>query len=351
MFTVLLTDGAFTGLIRTLREAYPGNVRIVGLSPDSETPHQAILDAFYVVPSHESPNYIEELIRILRKEKVHVIFPIISEGLEDLMQNESLIFEKTGARILSSPLPSLQIANDKGLLYSFFKESKDPLLSSIIPSFSLADTKAGLFDAIHSISNTGKMPCIKRRRGEDAAGFWIIDEQADYASQLFFEPPQRLISENILSDMLSKVESDDVIPPYMASEFLPGEEWDCDVLCINGRLISVTTRINLSMTGGLTSVLEVRENAFLADCCTRIVAELNLSYVVCISFRADAGGRFFLLEINPRMMGNIYVSALAGNNYVKMAVDLLYGKPVQAVVPQAGIKTALYYDQLRIHSK
>lgn len=351
MFTVLLTDGAFTGLIRTLREAYPGDVRIIGLSPDSETPHQAILDAFHVVPSHESPEYIDELIQILLKEKVNVIFPIISEGLENLMQNETLILEKTGARILSSPLSSLQIANDKGLLYSFLKSSKDPRLSSIIPVFSLADTKASLFDAIHVISHSGKRPCIKRRRGEDAAGFWIIDDQADYASQVFFDPPQRLISEKILSDMLAKMDCDDAIPPYMACEFLPGEEWDCDVLCMNGRLISVTTRINLSMTGGLTSVLEVRENPYLADCCVRIVSELNLSYVVCISFRADAAGQFYLLEINPRIMGNIYVSALAGNNYVKMAVDLLYGKPVQAVLPQSGIKTALYYDQLLISSK
>ena len=51
------------------------------------------------------------------------------------------------------------------------------------------------------------------------------------------------------------------------------------------------------------------------------------------------------------MMGNIYVSALAGNNYVKMAVDLLFGRTVQAVPPMTGIRTALYYDQLQISPK
>ena len=222
------------------------------------------------------------------------------------------------------------------------------MLSSLAPDFYLTDTKAALFDAIKVMSASGKTPCIKRRRGEDAAGFWIIDDRINYASQLFYEAPQRFLSKSILAEMLSGISSEEALPPYMVSEFLPGEEWDCDVLCFKGKMISVTTRINLSMTGGLTSLLEVREHALLTACCERIVTSLQLSYIVCISFRADADGRFFLLEINPRIMGNIYVSALAGNNYVKMAVDLLYGRPVLAVSPTYGIKTALYYDQLLI---
>jgi len=348
VFTVLLTDGAFTGLIRTLREAYPGDVRIVGLSTDSDTPHQAILDAFYVISSHESPAYVDELIQIINTEHVNVVFPIVSEGLEILMQNEMLIKERTGARVLSSPLSSLQIANDKGRLYSYLKNCNDPSLSSLVPVFALADTKPELMSAVQSIRNSGKGTCIKRRRGEDAAGFWIIDDAADFASQLFYEEPKRLLSEKMLIDMLTGVHDEDPIPPYMVSEYLPGEEWDCDVLCYGGKLLSVTTRINISMTGGLTSILEVRENPLLASFCDRIVSSLNLSYVVCISFRADADGRFFLLEINPRVMGNIYVSALAGNNYIKMAIDLLGGKPVHPVTPVSGIRTALYFDQLLI---
>jgi len=348
VITVLLTDGAFTGLIRTLREAYHENIRIVGLAEDPDTPHQVILDAFYIVSSHEAPDYIVRLIQIIEKEHVDVIFPIVSEGLEGLMKNEALIFKKTGARILSSPLSSLQIANDKGRLYAFLQESNDPVLSSLTPVFVLADTKSSLIEAIQVIRNAGRTPCIKRLRGEDAAGFWVIDNSADYAEHLFYQAPQRILSENMLREMLTGIRDEDTIPPYMACEFLPGEEWDCDVLCLEGKIISVTTRVNISMTGGLTSVLEVKENAYLAECCGHIVSALHLSYVVCISFRADAAGRFFLLEINPRMMGNIYVSTLAGNNYVKMAVDLLFGRAVQAVPPRTGIRTALYYDQLQI---
>jgi hypothetical protein len=349
--TVLLTDGSFTGLIRTLREAYPDGVRIVGLSTDPYTAHQAILDSFYVITAVDAPEYLDELISILLKEEVDVIFPIVSEGLEILMENEELILSKTGARILSSALSAIQTANDKGLLYTHLKHSSNPELSSLIPEYSLANTKAALFDAIKGIRNAEKDPCIKRRRGEDADGFWIINDHADYASLLFFQPPSRMISEKALSGMLISLEDQDPIPPYMVCEFLPGEEWDCDVLCMDGTTLSVTTRINLTMTGGLTSVLRVSDNPFLSHCCELIVSALHLSYIVCISFRANADGQFFLLEINPRVMGNIYADVLSGNNYVRMAVDLLHGKPVQTVSPRQGIMTALYYDQLQINPK
>jgi hypothetical protein len=348
LLTVLLTDGAFTGLIRTLREGYADDIRIVGLSVDVATPHQAILDAFYVMPSHDDASYMNQLIGILLAEQVQIIFPIISEGLESLLQEESRIYEETGARIISSPLTVLTIANDKGLLYRFLQGQPDEKLSSLIPVFYEAITKESLLTSIDLIRSSGQTPCIKRRRGEDAEGFWVIDDTANYAENLFYRQPKRLLSGKMLTDMLSEMKSSDPIPPYLVSEYLPGEEWDCDVLCMNGELLSVTTRINLAMNGGLTSVAEVRYHPFLASSCRKIVAVLHLSYVACISFRADAAGRMYLLEINPRMMGNIYVSALAGNNYAKMSIDLLEGRDICPVHPKDGVKTALYYDQLQI---
>jgi len=264
------------------------------------------------------------------------------------MENETLILEKTGARIISTPLPALYTANDKGLLYFFLTSCPDPLLVSIMPLFYPADTKAELFAAVRKIQSEGRTACIKRRRGENAIGFWVIDDTADYASLLFFRKPERVLSEKMLANMLKNVHDEDRIPGYVVCEYLSGEEWDCDVLCKNGILISVTTRISLCMDGGFTSVLEVRENPYLAKCCRHIVAALGLSYVVCISFRSDGAGHFFLLEINPRMMGNVYVSVLAGNNYAKMAIDLLGGKTVNPKPPKTGIKTAQISDQLLI---
>jgi hypothetical protein len=347
VFTVLLTDGEFTGLIRTLRAAYDGNIRIVGLSMDPFFPHQSLLDSYYIVPAPKDPSYIDTLISIVKKEKAEILFPIVTEGLEDLLANEKRIFEETGAIILSSPYSAIRIANDKGLLYSYISEHS-PALSGIVPQFVLADTKGQLFDAMRQLEENGRIACIKKRRGENAAGFWIIDNAVDYMSLLFNESPSRFLAKSVLASMLQPLNENDVIPPYMAVEYLPGEEWDCDVLCMNGKAISITTRKNIRMTEGLTAVLEVAPNAELEQYCGQIVSLLNLSCIVCISFKADLHGKFKLLEINPRVMGNILVSALAGNNYVRMAVDLLNGKNVVPSPVKYGIRTALYYDQIQI---
>jgi len=347
VFTVLLTDGEFTGLIRTLRDAYDGDIRIVGLSSDPFFPHQSLLDSYYIVPDCRDSSYMDTLLSIVKKEKAEIIFPIVTEGLEDLLANEQRILEETGAKILSSPYTAIRIANDKGLLYSYITE-QCPELAPIVPLHRLAHSKEQLYHAIRHVEECGETACIKRRRGENAAGFWIIDEAADYADRLFNQSPSRFLSKSILASMLQNLNEDDAITPYMAVEYLPGEEWDCDVLCMNGNVISITTRKNIRMTEGLTSVLEVAPNPELEQYCRRIVSLLTLSYIVCISFRADRNGRFKLLEINPRIMGNILVSALAGNNYVRMAVDLLNGKNTEPAPIEYGIRTALYYDQMRI---
>lgn len=348
MLTVLLTDAAFTGLIRTLRAGYGDDVRIVGLSTDENTAHLAFVDVFYLVPSHRDHLYINTLMQICRQEKVDVIFPIITDGLEDIAANAERIRAESGARVLISSLSSLRIANDKGNLYEFLKHCPDESLQKLVPLYFTADTKSSLFEDILALQAQGIVPCIKRRRGEDAAGFFLIDNDMDYSSMIYNGKVGKRISVDLLQKMLEQVPADQTIPDFLVSEYLPGEEWDVDVLCREGVLLSATTRRNISMYGGLTSVLETKDNPPLVEFCRAIVSVLGLSYIACISFRARADGTYCLLEINPRTMGNIYVSTLCGNNYVTMSIDLLYGKDVHPTKPKSGIRTALYYDQLRI---
>ena len=348
MLTLLLTDGEFTGLIRSLRAIQTENIRIIGLTMNPYLPHSALLDASYLTESVFAQTYIDNLISILQKEKVDIILPIVSEGLESLMSAETEIKEKTGAVILSSCLDALRIANDKISLYDSIQSSRIDDLSEIVPKYQAVYTKQVLLETVDQFVSKYKKICIKKARGENAEGFWIIDNESDHSDMLFHGNPRRHLSLNSLHDMMQDLNPGDLIPPYIVSEYLPGEEWDCDILCMDGKIISITTRINFVMHDGLTSVLETRDQPQLKVYCEKIVALLHLSYIVCISFRADVDGHFRLLEINPRIMGNIYVSTLAGNNYVEMAIRLLQKKPIHPVPAINGICTAMYYDQIEI---
>ena len=76
MLNVLLTDAAFTGLIRTLRDAYGANVRIIGLSGDPYTAHQELLDEFLVVKYSRDLDYVDKIIQIANEVSVDVMIPI-----------------------------------------------------------------------------------------------------------------------------------------------------------------------------------------------------------------------------------------------------------------------------------
>ena len=344
MLTVLLTDGEFTGMIRALRMGFPEGVRIVGLSENPLAAHRAMSDAFYTVPSQDHPDFKDQYFSILRREKVDFVFPIVSEGLEFQAEFADEILQQTGARVLSSPLSALHIANDKRAFYSFLHGH--PVLKEICPVFYPADTVDELFEGIRKITDTGRMACIKRCRGENAAGFWKIDDSADMSAQILSRPLERLISTSALAHILQDTAA--TIPPYIVCEYLPGEEWDCDVLAYRGQPVCTLTRINLQMNGGLTGVPEVRSHPKLVSYCDLLTEALSLSFASCISFKADADGTFKALEINPRMMGNVLLSAMCGNNYPRMSIDLAMGNPVSVVPFTEGLRTALYYDQIRI---
>ena len=235
MYTVLLTDGEFTGMIRALRLGFKDDgVRVVGLSENPDIAQQTMLDAFYPICSHDDPSYFPTLYDILVRENVDYIFPIVSEGLESIAEREHEILTKTGARLLSSPTEALLIANDKGNLYSFLLRS--PELSPLCPEFHEAKNNAELFSGIDRIEASGKSACIKRRRGEDAGGFWRIDDTRNYRERLFYAPAERVLSRKMLTLLLDDG-SEDTLPPYLVSEFLPGEEWDCDVLAYEGKTL------------------------------------------------------------------------------------------------------------------
>ena len=91
MHTVLLTDGEFTGMIWALRDY--GDVRIVGFVFSEYAAHREFLDASYIAPSWDDPEYVPFLEEIITKEKVDLVFPVVTKSLEfiaSIVPKESL---------------------------------------------------------------------------------------------------------------------------------------------------------------------------------------------------------------------------------------------------------------------
>ena len=338
MITVLLTDGEFTGMIRALREI--DGIRIIGFGSSSDVAHQVMLDGYYVAPAWNSSEYISFLIDIISKEHVDYVFPVVTASLELMAGAADEIREKTGAVVITSSPEAIAGANDKGRLFKLL--SGNALTSELVTEFAIVETVGEAWD---NLRFQVMKPCI----GENREGFIKIVTDEEWQSALLAGETSGITCPSALR-MIDGSKRFDV--PRLMMPYLPGQEWDCDILVRNGRIISVTTRKNSAMFGGLSSCTETAFDQRVFDACQRIVDVTGLEYLNCISFKEDENGDLKLLEINPRAMGSIHVSSLGGNNLVKRLFEVLRGNDTEDLrITPSGIRTSLYYDILTLPTK
>ena len=331
MITVLLTDGEFTGMIRSLRER--ADIRIVGFCFSENAAHTAMLDKSYIAPSWDSPEYIPFLFEVIEKERIDFIFPVVTKSLSLMASKAQEIKDKTGAVVVTSPYQAISNANNKLDLFKTLKA--DPSTAGYITDFDVAKTVGELKDKI-------KVPCVvKPVIGENKEGFAKVVTDDEFNKALLKGETGSLICPSLLSDSDSEFSEPRLIMPY-----LPGQEWDADLLVFDGKIISATIRKNLDMFGGLSSCTETSDDRRVLEACEKIVDVLGLNYLSCISFKEDENGNLKLLEINPRAMGSIYVSVVGGNNLVTRLLSILTNEDDDRNfrLTPSGIKTSLYYD-------
>lgn len=337
MVTVLLTDGEFTGMIRSLRERE--DIRIIGFVFSENAAHNAMLDRSYIAPSWDSPEYVPFLIDVIRNEKVDFVFPVVTRSLELMASVEQEIRQKTDAVIVTSSEQAISIANNKAKLFDHLQE--DPSTSEYITDHKVVNTPGELKDNI-------RIPCvIKPVIGENREGFFRVVPDDTWRDAFLEGKSDGLICPSLL-DHTDKDRAFD--EPRLIMPYLPGTEWDADLLIIDGRIISATVRQNLYMFGGLSACTVTCEGQKVLKACEKIVASLGLKGLCCISFKETEDGELKLLEINPRAMGSIHVSSVGGNNLVLRLLSILLSEEDDMAfhLTPAGIRTSLYYDIIRL---
>lgn len=337
MITVLLTDGEFTGMIRSLRQRE--DIRIIGFVFSENAAHSALLDRSYIAPAWNSPEYVPFLIDVIKNEDIDYVFPVVTRSLELMASIEDEIRKKTNAVIVTPSYEAVSIANNKAKLYEALK--KDPLTACYITEYEVADSIGRLKDKI-------RVPCvIKPVIGENREGFFRVVSD-DTWQKAFLEGRS---DGKICPSLLDKMESEHkFVEPRLIMPYLPGKEWDADLLVIEDRIISATVRQNLDMFGGLSACTVTCDEPHILEACRKIVSSLGLNGLCCISFKETKEGDLKLLEINPRAMGSIFISAMGGNNLPLRLLSILCGEDDDMAFRQtpSGIRASLYYDIIRM---
>jgi carbamoylphosphate synthase large subunit len=329
---VVLTGVGLDGgpdIIRALRADSELRARVVGVDANPEPAARYLCDAFHEVPPRSDPKYLGAVVEIARAEAAHVIYPLPTFDQEIFSAARGEIAKRGLAVPVSAPEP-VRICNDKWLLYEHLERS----LSEVVPETRRVTSADELARAARDFGYPDRRVCIRRRVSRGAIGLRILDRGPERLRALLEQNPgSLLVSLDEVLDCLSQAES---FPEYLVQEYLPGDEWDVDVLCRGGVAQIVVTRRNLAMVGGgaTQSVLERSEQ--ISDVTRRVVAHLGLDAVVNVAFRHDARGAPKLLEINPRIPLSILAGLGGGVNLVALAVRQALGETIESAEPTWG---------------
>jgi carbamoyl-phosphate synthase large subunit len=342
--TVVLTGIGLDGgpdIIRALRADPAISVRVVGVDASAEQPSRYLCDGFHVVPPRDDPSYVESVARVAAGEGARVIYPLPAHDQEIFARARANLAGE-GFAVPVSPVESVRICDDKWLLYERLRET----LPAVVPATQPVHSIEELAETAARFGYPEQRVCIRRKVSRGAIGLRVLDAGAARLSALLDENPGSLLmSLDEAIDVLAQAGS---FPTYLVQEYLPGDEWDVDVLCRDGEAVVVATRHNLEMmgAGAMRSALEPSET--LASLATEIIGELGLNAVVNFAFRSDRRGDPKLLEINPRIPSSILCAMAGGLNLVSLAVRQALGERLEAAEPEWGGQFLRHFQSVMV---
>lgn len=318
--TILLTGiggpGA-PGMIKCYKNNGERNVRIIGVDMNENAAGKGLVDAFYTVPKAKSPDFIQVVFEICKKEKVDVVVPIVTKELDSFSKNKK-IFENIGTKVSVMPEEQLAIVNDKGNLLDAMREKNLPTAKYI-----MVDTVDELFSAIEKLGYPQKAVCIKATDGNGSRGIRMLDVPENDYKRFFSDKPD---SHYVSFEYLKKIFTGREIPRLMVMELLPGAEYSVDVIANECGPLAMVCRNGIKVVSSNQVECIIEDNKDVLDLCRRVIKAFGLVGQFGFDLKCNAEGTPFVLEINPRLTAGIVACAAAGCNLPYFELIRLLGE-------------------------
>lgn len=343
--TVLLSAASsptMPGLIDCFKRNGERNINIVGMDMNDEPSVKYLVNKFYCVPSATSPEYVDAVLDICRKEHVDIYFPNISAEVSAVVKRAHE-FQEMGVKISVSNTHSIAIANNKLQTYEFMKEH---------------DISVPRFYAVHSIEDfiagckfmgyPEKPVCLKVVDRSGSRGVRIIDATKNRYSILINEKPNSFYAS--YDDILSILKEADTFHEMMLVEYVGGNEYTVDVLADHGNIKYMVGRENVVSLMSIAQNSIVRRIDSAYETTRKLVTLLNVDGNFGIDFILDEHQSPILMDINPRITATVSLAAAAGVNLPYLRVKQLLGEKLPDCEPQYGTRLRRRYGEIYTNS-
>jgi carbamoyl-phosphate synthase large subunit len=300
------------GALRLLR-MMKRPLRIVTGDPDHRAAGHWLGDKPYVIPMAREPNYVSEVERIVRREKIGILF-VGTDAELSLFAREKSHFAVLGVKVIVSSPRVVEIADDKWLTAQFLRESGFPF-----PRTALASDPS----ACRTLAAECGLPMFaKPRRGARSVGARVLRTAAD------------------LEAVLSPT-SDLVIQEYLPDD--PGEFTAGCVGAVDGKVGGVVV-LKRDLRDGNTFRAYHDGTALYEAHIAEIATRLGIEGPSNFQFRVK-NGEPVVFEINARFSGTTPLRAMFGFNEVEAIVEnVLTGAPIPQPKLHAGAVLRVWSD-------
>lgn len=316
-------------VIAMLRDNPDGRpVHVIGTHTDLDSPVLSACDESGPEPDLPPAEYVAWALQFAREHRVDVLVPRLHMAeLADAREQ----FAAAGTRLLSAGGDTVRLFEDKAAAYCAADELGLP-----VPPHLVVGDAAGLHDAYEQLAQIADIVCMKPTRGAGGAGFRILSAGtpalADFAGQA--RPKVSLDSVCAALDRAEAAGSP--LPQLMVLPFLSGPELSLDVLAAaDGQLLAAVGRGRSRRRRLLVDDVAARQLAGTLTAAHR-VSYLSNTQVRYWQGPGDEAPRPYLLELNTRISGGLFQTALAGVNLPWDAIRLVLGEDVAAPEPQFG---------------
>lgn len=250
-------------------------------------------DKFYLVPKIDSPNYIDKLLEICKKEKIDCLFALIDPELSLISKNAEK-FIKIGTTPLISSYESVELAFDKYKMFKYLESN----------GFKTAKTYI------------------------DKSTFYKDLDNDEISFPVFVKPIKGSASINI-SKVSTKEEIELLFSLYndlIIQEFMDGKEIGADVYIdpISKKVVSIFTKEKIKMRAGETDKARSFKDEKLFQLIKQVVEKIGYVYMIDMDI-FKINGEYYISEINPRFGGGYPHAYESGVNFPKLIVNSMNG--------------------------
>jgi carbamoyl-phosphate synthase large subunit len=288
-------------------------VRLIATDMDPLAPGLHLADAYEVIPSANSTEYMPRMLEIVKREKIQVVIPIFSKEIEVVAAKREA-FEGLGVRLMLHPLESIRICNDKRI-----KAERVAALGIPTPRcFSRAEvealTEADLPIFVKPVSSSSSKGARPLHKGAEV-------------------------------EMLMPHFEEHIFQPFLQG----GTEYTVDILVgPGGKPLVLAPRERIATKAGQAVKGKTVDPEPFREAVGKICEALQL-YGPCNMQFMKVGDTYHFIETNPRFAaGGLMLTVGAGANVPLILLKHLLGHPITAAECQTrpGVFMTRYWEEI-----